>query len=80
MSAGFGNKIKKLVSSNFMGMMRSVSLIFDTRSSYLCSSNRVNFVELVENKSPRNIKVVSKVLEVTAFIIVDYFSRVKVYI
>ena len=29
-TVGLGNRIKKLISSNFMGMMRSVSVIFDT--------------------------------------------------
>ena len=29
-TVGLGNRIKKLISSNFMGMVRSVSVIFDT--------------------------------------------------
>ena len=33
-TAGLGNRIKKLVSSNFMGMVRSVSVIFDTGATY----------------------------------------------
>ena len=37
---GLGNRIKKLVSSKFMGMVRSVSVIFDTRATYSCSSNK----------------------------------------
>ena len=33
-TVGLGNRIKKLVSSNFMGMMSSVSVIFDTGATY----------------------------------------------
>ena len=33
-TAGLGNRIKKLVSSNFMGMVSSVSVIFDTGDTY----------------------------------------------
>ena len=29
-NVGLGNRIKKLISSNFMGMLSSVSVIFDT--------------------------------------------------
>ena len=34
---GLGYRIKKLVSSNFMGIMRSVLFIFDTVATYSCS-------------------------------------------
>ena len=33
-TVGFGYRIKKLVSSNFMGMVNSVSVIFDTGATY----------------------------------------------
>ena len=33
-TVGLGYRIKKLVSSNFMGMARSVSVIFDTGDNY----------------------------------------------
>ena len=33
-TVGLGNRIKKLFSSNFMGMVRSVSGIFDTGATY----------------------------------------------
>ena len=33
-TVGMGNRIKKLASSNFMSMVRSVSVIFDTVSIY----------------------------------------------
>ena len=35
-SVGLGYRIKKLVISNFMGMVRSVSVIFDTGDTYSC--------------------------------------------
>ena len=43
---GLGDRIKKLVSSNFMGMVSSVSVIFDTGYTYSCSSKKGNFVKL----------------------------------
>ena len=43
---GLGDRIKKLVSSNFMGMVISVSVIFDTGATYSCSSNKGDFVNL----------------------------------
>ena len=33
-TSGLGNRIKKLVSSNFMGMVSSVSVIFDTGDNH----------------------------------------------
>ena len=52
-TAGLGNRIKKLVSSNFMGMVSSVSVIFDTGSTHdlptretLCSSKRRSSQEI----------------------------------
>ena len=39
-TAVLGNRIKKLVSSNFMSMLSSVSVIFDTGDTYSCSSNK----------------------------------------
>ena len=50
-----GYIIKKLVSSNFMGMMRSISAIFYTGAAYSCYSNKVDFVDLEENKLPINL-------------------------
>ena len=45
-----GDRINKLVSSNSMGMVSSVSVIFDTVDTYSCSSNKVDFVKLEEKK------------------------------
>ena len=38
-TVGLGYRIKKLVSSNFVGMISSISVIFDTGDTYLCYSN-----------------------------------------
>ena len=70
-----GDRIKKLVSSNFMGMVSSVSVIFDTVDNYSCSSNKGDFVELEEKTFPRNIKGIAKRLEVSVFGIVKYSFR-----
>ena len=43
---GLGNRINKVVSSNFMGMVSSVSVIFETGDTYSCYSNKVDFVKL----------------------------------
>ena len=43
-TAGLGNRIKKLVSSNFMGMVSSVSVIFDTGATYSFHSIKRDFV------------------------------------
>ena len=40
-----------------MGMVSSVSVIFDTRATYSCSSNKGDFVKLEEKKFPRKLKV-----------------------
>ena len=74
-NVGFGYRINKLVSSNFMGMVRSVSVIFDTEATYSCSSNKGYFVKLEERKSPRNLKGIAKGLEVYGFWIVEYYVR-----
>ena len=43
---GLRNRIKKLVPSNFMRMVSSVSLIFDIGDTYSCSSNKGYFVNI----------------------------------
>ena len=53
-------------------MMSSVSVIFDTGDTHLCSSNNVDFVELEEKMLPRNIKGIEKGLEIYVFGIVEY--------
>ena len=53
-------RIKKLVSSNFVGMVSSVSVIFDTGDTYSCSSNKGDFLKLEEKKFPRKLKGIAK--------------------
>ena len=59
-TVGLLNRIKKLVSSNFMGMVSSVSVIFDTGATYSCSSNKEDFLKLEDKtfskKSQRHSK------------------------
>ena len=74
-TVGLGYRLKKLVSSNFMGIMSSVSVIFDTGATYSCSSNKGDFVKLEEKKSPRNIKGIAKGLHIPGFGIVEYSVR-----
>ena len=59
-TVGLGNRIKKLVSSNFMGMVSSVSVIFDIGATYSCSSNKVDFMKLEEKKPPKKAQRHSK--------------------
>ena len=70
-----GNRIKKLVSSNFMGMVSSVSVIFDTGDNYSCSSNKGKFVKLEEKKFPRKLKGIANGLEIYGFGIVENSVR-----
>ena len=65
-----GNRINNLVSSNFMAVVRSVSVIFDTGTTYSCSSNKGYFVELEEKTFPRKTKGIAKVLSIFLFGIV----------
>ena len=53
-----------------MGMVSSVSVIFDTGATYSCSSNKGDFVKLEEKKFPRNLKGIAKGLEISGFGIV----------
>ena len=58
-----------------MGMVSSVSVIFDTGATYSCSSKKGDFVKLEEKKFPRNIKGIAKGLEISGFGIVEYSVR-----
>ena len=58
-----------------MGMVSSVSIIFDTGATYLCYSNKGYFVKLEEKTFPRNLKGISKGLEISGFWIVEYSIR-----
>ena len=74
-TVGLKNRTNKLVSSNFMGKLRSVSVIFDTGDTYSCSSNKVDFVKPEEKKNPRSLKGTAKGLEISGFGIVEYSVR-----
>ena len=74
-TVGLGNRIKKLISSNFMGIMSSVSVIFVTGATYSCFSNKGNFVKLEDTKFPRKLKGIEKGLEISGFGIVEYSIR-----
>ena len=58
-----------------MGMVRSISVIFDTWATYLCSSNKGEFVKLEDKIYPRNLKGIEKGLEISGFGIVEYSVR-----
>ena len=64
-TVGLGDRIKKLVSSKFMGLVSSVSFIFDTEANYSCHSNKGDFVNLEEKTLPRNIKGIEKGLDIS---------------
>ena len=58
-----------------MGMVSSVSVIFDTGDTYSCSSNKVDFVKLEEKTFPRRLKGIAKGLEISGFGIFEYSVR-----
>ena len=61
-----------------MGMVSSVSVIFDTGATYSCYSNRGDFVKLEDNKFPRKLKGIAKGLEISGFGIVEYSVRSEI--
>ena len=64
-TVGLGNRINNLVSSNFMGMVRSVSVIFYTGVTYSCFSNKGDFVKLEDKTLPINLKFIAKGLDIS---------------
>ena len=48
-----------------MGMVSSVSVIFDTGATYSFSSNKGYFVKLKEKTFARKLKVIAKGLEIS---------------
>ena len=58
-----------------MGMVSSVSVIFETGDTYSYSSNKVESVKLEQKKFPRKIKGIAKGLEFYRFWIVKYSVR-----
>ena len=61
-----------------MGIVSSVSFIFDTRDTYSCSFHKGYFVKLEEKIFPRNIKGIAKFLEISGFGIVKYSIRSEI--
>ena len=74
-TVGLGNRKNKLIYSNFMGMMSSVSVIFDTGATHSCSSKKVDFAKLEDKTFPRKLKGTAKGLDIYAFRIVEYPIR-----
>ena len=64
--------MKKLVSSNFMCMVSSVSVIFDTGATYSYSSKKGDVLKLEMKTFPRNLKCTEKCLEISGFGIIEY--------
>ena len=58
-----------------MGMVSSVSFIFDTGATYSCYSNKGDFVKLEEKTFPRKLKGIAKGLDIYGFGIVEYSVR-----
>ena len=58
-----------------MGMVKSVSVIFENGATYSCYSNKEDFADLEDNMSPRNLKGISKGLNISGFGIVKYSVR-----
>ena len=58
-----------------MGMVSSVSVIFDSGDTYSCSSNKGYFVKLEENTSPRKLVGIENGLDISVFDIVEYSVR-----
>ena len=77
-TVGLGDRINNLVSSNFIGMVSLVSVIFDTGATYSCSFNNGYFVDLEEKIFPRKPRGIAKGLEISVFGIVEYYARSEI--
>ena len=71
-----GGRVKNIVLSKFMGIMRPVSVIFDNGATYSCYSNMRYFVYLEYNPPPRKLKSIYKYIETYRFGIVEYSVRI----
>ena len=58
-----------------MGMLISVSVIFDIGATYSCYSKKGDFVKLEQKTFPINLKGIAKILEIYGFGIVEYSVR-----
>ena len=75
---GSGNIIKKLVSSNFIGIVSSVSFLFDTGATYLCSYNKGDFLKLEYKTFPRKLNGIVKLLIFLDLGLLNILSEVRV--
>ena len=75
---GLGDRIKKLVSSNFVGMLISVSVIFYTEDTYSCSSNKGYFWILKRRYSQEISNTQQKALRFMDLGLSNILSGVKV--
>ena len=74
-TVGLGDIIRKLASSNFMGMVIPVSVIFDNGATYSCYSNNGYFLKLEEKISSINIKGIAKLFDISRSGIVENYVR-----
>ena len=58
-----------------MVIMKTVSVIFDTRDNYSFFPNKGYFVNFEEIKSPIKLKVVAKVIDIDVFEMLEYYVR-----
>ena len=58
-------------------MMRSALVIFDTGATYLCYSNKINVLDIEEDKSTINIKGITKCIGFYVFGIVGCYVRIE---
>ena len=58
-----------------MGMVSSVSIIFDTGAAYSLYCNKGDFMKFEEKAFTRNIKGIAKGLEIFGFEIAEYSVR-----
>ena len=61
-----------------MGIMTSVSVIFNNGYTYSFSSIKAYFVDLEENKFPIKLEVIAKGLEISGFGTVEYSARSEI--
>ena len=74
-TAGLGDRTKNLFSSDFMRTVSPFSVIFYTKDTYSCSSNKGNFVNFEDKTFSRKLKGIAKGLEIYGYGIVEYSVR-----
>ena len=60
-----------------MGMVSSVSVIFDTGDTYPCSYNKGDFLKLEQKTFPIKLIGIAKGFEISGFEIVEYSVRIE---